>query len=111
MDNVTVGQTGYQFRWQMERQENQSDVVRNVMAFEIVVRHHLADPFLPLDYLEAVMPTEQVTLLDPNWWRDMATVWDVLNEGGTFRVETDQDVGRVGDLISWSVSTIVIVNA
>jgi len=106
MSAVAVGQaqTMYRIRHQYQTALEGSNVTWKQGFIEIEIAHRLSDAFNERAYTEAAMQTQQLTLLDRAFWRDLTGVYEVEESDGP---EVGLDVERAGNVIRWSVVCLV----
>lgn len=109
LDDVTVGATRYQLRFQLQSPGVQSSVDYQTLAIEVFVHHHLANYVGEENYTRITMLGDQATLLDAEWWRSIDSVFDLDQFNGVNQIELSQDVSRVGNVVSWGVLAVVLV--
>lgn len=99
-------QTMYRIRSQHQQAAEGSNTTYQSGAIEVVVSHRLSDPFDERAYTEGAMLTQQGTLLDRQFWRDLSGLFQVEDDGGP---ELEGNVERNGNIITWSVVVTFLI--
>ena len=79
-----------------------SNVEYLVEALELIVRHRLASPTAERAYTEGAMQTWLATVIDPDFWRGLASAYEVVTA-------PSYEVAREGALVVVTVRTDVSV--
>ena len=103
LDDIPSGQTRYRMKFQEQQSVRDSNSQIQTVAMELIVGHHLASRYNERAYTEANMLTQMASLMDKDWWR-VASVREV-----TDAPQLEQNVERVGNIISWSVLVNVAI--
>jgi hypothetical protein len=104
LDDLAAGSTHYRIRHQEQQTIRDSNQQIQSAALELEISHHLADRFDERAYTEGNMLAHMKELLDKEWWRTLAAVREI-----TSAPEIEEDVERIGNVISWSVLVIVAI--
>lgn len=106
LDELAAGASGYQLLATTAGVVASLDASRSftAAAIQVVLYHRLADAYDEEAYTEGLQQTHLGSLLDEDFWQDLAAVYEVTDDG-----EPSVAVDRIGNVVQTTIELTVLV--